>query len=340
MTAESAALLSAVVVQWGDTQALARLLRAWPDDPRFELVVVDQGGDCAALVAPLARARVVRAERNLGFAGGVNLGLQHARSPFVLLLNPDTLPGVGSLELLLAGFDHYPQAAGLVPALAYPEGGSQCRWQLRPVPNAWHLLAQTWFLAAPRGFREEPPAGTPIGQPAAAALCLRRSALAQLGGLDAGFFPAWFEDVDLAKRAQREKLALLYWPKARFEHAVGSTLPTLGYRAFLWLYYRNLLRYTAKHHVSVWHSLFRISLTVSPLLRLLALPLRPARRATSRRQAARGLLALSLGALSGFRWPRGLCQSWLVPDSNAERAHAAASPERGSDDGGGIGPRR
>ena len=66
---EPTPFVSAVVVHWRDEDHLAALLDAWPQDPRFELIVVDNG---ATLSEPLPRGRLLTPGRNLGFAGGTN----------------------------------------------------------------------------------------------------------------------------------------------------------------------------------------------------------------------------------------------------------------------------
>lgn len=300
--------LSGVVVHWRNEELLGELTAAWPADPRFELVVVDNGSS-----APLrlGSARLVRSlegdqTRNLGFAGGVNAGAAAARAPILLILNPDALPADGALDRLLEGFAAHPEAAGLVPRLEGPDGASQAAWQLRTLPSPGELLLQTLPVPQPAGPRNEPPAGTVIEQPAAAALALRRSAFEAVGGFDPGFHPAWFEDVDFARRLRRAGLPLLYWPAARFRHHLGSTVPRLGYGRFLWIYYRNLTRYLARHHGPAWALAARLALIPGMGLRLLLLPLRRPRRATSRREAASGLLAVLAGAVTGWRRPRRL----------------------------------
>lgn len=62
-----------------------------------EVLCIDNGSDgrrASALAAPTG-ARVLRSERNLGFAGGVNLGLRHARGRLIGLLNDDAIAGRG-----------------------------------------------------------------------------------------------------------------------------------------------------------------------------------------------------------------------------------------------------
>jgi GT2 family glycosyltransferase len=160
------------------------------------------------------------------------------------------------------------------------------------------------------GARSEPAAGSPVEQPAAAALALRRDALAAAGGLDERFHPAWFEDVDLARRLRDAGAVVRYWPAARFRHRLGASVPRLGYAAFLWIYYRNLVRYLGKHHGQAWAAAAVLALPLGMLLRLALLPLRRPRRAASRGEAARGLVGVAAGALSGWRLPAALARQW------------------------------
>ncbi|HEY6320496.1 MAG TPA: hypothetical protein VJA16_02930, partial [Thermoanaerobaculia bacterium] len=182
-----------------------------------------------------------------------------------------------------------------------------------------------WPIAgAGTGLAAEPPPGTAVEQPAAAALARRRQALADAGGLDERFHPAWFEDVDLARRLRQLGGVLLYWPAARFRHALGSTVPRLGYGPFLWIYYRNLERYLAKHHGAAWALAARASLAAGLAIRLPLVPLRRPRRAASRRDAAAGLLLAIAGALSGWRLPRRLACDQLGGDTGAPGTSGAS----------------
>jgi N-acetylglucosaminyl-diphospho-decaprenol L-rhamnosyltransferase len=307
-------MLTGVVVHWRNEELLAELTAAWPRDPRFELLVVDNGSS-APLPPPEATIRILRPGRNLGFAGGANLGAAEAKSAIVLILNPDVVPEKGALDRLLEGFATLPDAAGLAPCLLGPAGEPQAAWQLREIPSAWECL--THIFPVPGAWRQvpgawrnghEPEAGAPVEQPAAAALAFRREALAAVGGFDEAFHPAWFEDVDLARRLRRAGLTIRYWPAARFRHRLGSTVPRLGYGPFLFIYYRNLTRYLAKHHGRGWALAARALLIPSVLLRLAALPLRRPNRASSRREALAGLLGVLAGALSGWTRPRRLAE--------------------------------
>jgi GT2 family glycosyltransferase len=302
--------LSAVVVHWHTEDALRELLEAWPhDDPRFEIIVVDNGSS-----PPLVETwgsfpgsgRLLSPGRNLGFAGGANAGFASARAERILLLNPDVTPEPGALEALLEAFAAHPEAAGFAPALFGSDGSSQSAWQLRRLPSAWSLVGQPLPLPRPGENGAPPPPGTAIEQPAAAALALRRATIDRTGGFDPRFQPAWFEDVDFAARLAASGGRLLYWPAARFRHRLGSTVSVLGYGTFLWIYYRNLGLYLRLHHGPAWSVALRVTSALGALMRLpFVAAVRP-QRAASRSEAFRGLLTWLHGAVTGWRRPKRL----------------------------------
>ena len=296
-----APVLTAVAPHWHDEEHLAELVRDWPGDARFELIVVDNGSDGGPgeLAAGRSNVRVLDPGRNLGFAAAVNRGAAQGGADLVLILNPDAVPQPGALEALVQGIESHPGAAGLAPRLVGADGGPQAAWQLRRLPGFGTLVGYCCFVepaAAPA-----PPAGAPVEQPAACALLLRRAAFENAGGMDERFWPAWFEDVDLARRLADRGERVLYWPKAVFRHGLGGSVPRLGYGGFLAAYYRNLDRYARRHHGRGAALLLRVVLTGAAVMRILVLPLRCPRRARSRGEAFVGLWRLAAGAAAGWR---------------------------------------
>jgi len=299
----SAPELSVVVVAWRAREDALALAGAFPSDPRYELVVVDNSGELTEAGAALGRARLLAPGRNLGFAAGSNLGARAGRAPRLLFLNPDARPTPGALDRLLEAFARHSEAAGLVPRLVGEDGAPQWAWQLKPLPSPLALLAHAFFWSPTRGPRREPAPGTAVAQPAAAALALTREAFEAVGGFDEGYFPAWFEDVDLARRLAARSLALVYAPQAVFVHRGGGSVPALGYGGFLAAYDRNLARYLRRHHGRGWELAFRTLVPLGALARLALLPVRRPRRAASRGEAAAALVAAARAALAG--WPAG-----------------------------------
>src|SRR5690606_38373484 len=75
-----------------------------------EILLVDNAStdETAALGAIDARVRVLRQDRNLGFAAGVNAGLRACRNEHALVLNNDTEAAVNLLEEMLRVLDASP----------------------------------------------------------------------------------------------------------------------------------------------------------------------------------------------------------------------------------------
>ncbi|RMH22660.1 MAG: hypothetical protein D6696_02805, partial [Acidobacteria bacterium] len=164
--------------------------------------------------------------------------------------------------------------------------------------------------------------------PAAAALALRRRELLAAGGFDARrFYPAWFDDVDLARRLREVGAELRYAPAARFVHRRGASVPQLGYGRFLWLYYRNLERYLERHHGRRWAVAARLALIAGTTLRIALLPLRRPRRARSRADALRGLAGVVAGAATGWRRPTALRLLFTPPAELAAAREADSAPD-------------
>ena len=145
--------LTGVVVHWRNEDLLAELAAAWPRDPgelyslpdelvllfvALELISIPTyvllflgrrdaaSSEATGSSAPLPEGvRILRPGKNLGFAGGANLGIAESKGEIVLILNPDVVPEEGALDRLLEGFAAWPDAAGLAPRLLGPAGEPQ-----------------------------------------------------------------------------------------------------------------------------------------------------------------------------------------------------------------------
>jgi GT2 family glycosyltransferase len=91
-------------------RCLEALSRQTAGDPR--VIVVDNAsadGSADEVAAHHPHITLVRAERNLGFAAGNNLGLKHAGGArWIALLNPDAFPHPDWLVQLLAAAEAHP----------------------------------------------------------------------------------------------------------------------------------------------------------------------------------------------------------------------------------------
>jgi len=135
------ALVTVVVVTYQGVNWLTRCLDALAEQSlaragRVACWVVDNAssdGTAELLAGRSDGVRVLRASRNLGFAGGNNLALREVTTPFAVLLNDDAAPQPGWLAELLGPFDD-PKVAAVAAkllllnryvAVPLPSGGDQ-----------------------------------------------------------------------------------------------------------------------------------------------------------------------------------------------------------------------
>lgn len=289
---------------------------------RVSLVVVDNGPEPLAdakLQALWSGVRVIRNAINRGLAPAANQGARAATGDILLFLNPDTRARGEPFSEIARAFREHREAAAVAPRLvdlaieapragrlAAPEHEDQFTFQLRRLPriasDARQLFLIDHLLPNNPGRRRDRYADCNreesffVEQAAGAALAVRKAAFEAVGGFDERFVPAWFEDVDLCGRLASQG-TILYWPHAAFEHGGGAASRELGYARFLPIYYRNALAYRQPWTLAS-RLLYRAMLAVGMLLRLAALPIRPA-VPRPRAEAARAYVRV-LGLALGF----------------------------------------
>ena len=96
MPSDQHSLVSVIIVNLNGARYLPDLLGSLERQtyPEFEVLVVDNGstdGSVPLLRRSFPEVRVIQANRNLGFAGGNNLGIREARGSYVALINNDTV---------------------------------------------------------------------------------------------------------------------------------------------------------------------------------------------------------------------------------------------------------
>ena len=88
---------SIIIVSYNSATQIGACLRALQQQRcagEYEIVVVDNASRdaSAAIVAGFSNVRLIAADENWGFAGGVNRGVAAAHSRVIALLNPDAEP--------------------------------------------------------------------------------------------------------------------------------------------------------------------------------------------------------------------------------------------------------
>jgi GT2 family glycosyltransferase len=202
------------------------------------VVVVDNHSDDGSvaeiedwLVANDAKklVRLIRAQRNLGFSGGNNLGMSACDADYYLLLNSDTIVRPGAIATLLRTAESFPGAGLISPRLEWPDGDGQQSCFRFPTPVSEFIdAARTGPITrALARFNVPMPLADTVVRPSwtsFACVLLRADMLRTTGPMDEGFF-LYFEDVEFCWRARRAGWDVLHNPAARVVHLRGGSAP-------------------------------------------------------------------------------------------------------------------
>src|SRR6266705_6899373 len=170
-----------------------------------DIVVVDNASSDRTLAETARRGvRAIVNPANRGFAAAINQGFAVLSCPYVLMLNPDAVLQ-SSLAPLREACD-LPGVAGAGGQLLDRNGQPQIGFMVRQLPSAAILSMEALLLnriwpgnPVNRRYRclgLDYAARSIVQQPAGAFFMVRRDVWRDLGGLDEGFWPLWFEDVD------------------------------------------------------------------------------------------------------------------------------------------------
>jgi len=245
--------LSIVVVSWRSRDFLRRCLTSLRATvPGAECVVIENGsrdGTAEMVQGRFPGVRLVDSPSNLGYAGGCNRGLADSGGDVVLFLNPDVEVIPGSVQALAAALRSDDRIGAVGGLLVNRDGQPQRRYAPRPFPSLSDLAR--WVLLPGEHRGELPPGGpaaTDVDQVAGACLLARRSALEEIGGFDPGFWPVWFEDVDLCLRLRQAGYRVVHHSGARFVHEGGGCIRMMEARDHYTAWYSNIHRYARKQH--------------------------------------------------------------------------------------------
>lgn len=224
---------SIIILCWNNSQltkeCVDRLYEVTP--PGFELILVDNASedDTKQVFKALEEKysaqghdiKCILSKKNLGFAGGNNLGLKHATRPYVCYLNNDTLPQWNWLERMIDVLESKKDAGIVGARLYYPRKDENEEYVVQHAGvefdkhnNPRHIgIRQRDSLVREAGIQE-------VEAVTAACLMTRR----ELAKFDERYIRGYYEDTDLCLRVRESGWAVYINHNARLIHYEGKTL--------------------------------------------------------------------------------------------------------------------
>lgn len=193
----------------------------------FQVIVVDNGssdGSSSFIADTYPEVSVISLSQNLGFARASNIGIRSCRTPYVMLLNNDTVLSRHCLFHLIKTLEQDPLAFSVSPHILTMDIPA-----LTDTSGDFYTLFGYAFCRG-QGMKPLHHRKKSIFTGCGCAVIYRRSLLAHTGLLDPSFF-AYLEDVDLGFRAHMLGYRNLYCPQAFVRH-IGSGTTGKKYSSF------------------------------------------------------------------------------------------------------------
>ena len=162
-----------------------------------------------------------------GFGGGCRLGVQHSFAPAFVLLNDDVRVSEGWLDPLVETLAERPLAGAVAPRVLASDGTVQ------------EIGSMVWRDGTTRPFGRGLPASSVawrwrrrVDYASACALLVRRTAWDRVGGFDARYHPAYYEDVDFCLGLAAAGYEVWVDPRADVVHAESAS-SSPAFKSFL-----------------------------------------------------------------------------------------------------------
>ncbi len=226
--------LSSIIIPAKDNWEYTRLcldsLVRYADVP-YELIIVDNGS-LAALEDPLknwktknkeTRLKYIRSNKNLGFAGGCNRGLQVAAGDFIFILNNDTVITPRFFSTLLKPLKGSAEVGITGPVSNFVAGAQQIAADKLRYNNPDEADIEKIAGYANKICKKFKGRVTPTTNLVGLCLAMKKEVIQRIGGFDERFYPGNFEDVDFCVRALLQGFKLMICQDAFLYHFGNRT---------------------------------------------------------------------------------------------------------------------
>ncbi len=223
------------------TQSISRMLASIEKTGlSSELIIVNNGGLPASFSLPTELQQNIRiisqpthdasehSSNNLGYAGGINLGIEQSTGRYLIVLNPDVLVNVDCVSALLEALqtsDITAPSLYLDEAMRFRLPANERRGFLTSLIRsmaerssvAARIARAQWRTHTQRAFRSKH-----CYELNGAILAFTRATFNQLGSWDAGF-QLYFEESDWLQRARRQGLRAAFAANATAVHLYAQS---------------------------------------------------------------------------------------------------------------------
>ncbi len=249
--------VAVVILNWNGKHFLEKFLPGVVETTKnqssdYEVIIADNGstdGSIEFLEKNFPDLRIIKFDKNYGFAAGYNKALEQIDAEYFVILNSDVEVTEGWITPVIEFMDKDKKIAAVQPKIlsyhnkdtfeyAGAAGGYIDKYGF---PFCRGRIFDT--LEKDKGQYDDI---TEIFWATGACMFVRAETFKEAGGFDENFF-AHMEEIDLCWRWKNAGYKIFYFPKVKIYHVGGGTLPQnspkklfLNYRNSMLMLYKNL----------------------------------------------------------------------------------------------------
>ena len=218
--------LSIITINYNGLADTCALIDSIPlNDDSLEVIVVDNASkadEATTIQQRYPQVRVIKSDKNLGFAGGNNLGIKAAHGKYLFFLNNDTLlrPQTSDFRHLISRLGADEKIGAVCPKIRFT-------WGNNPIQFAGYTpLSPITMRNRSIGFGEEDKGQYDTAHPTpyahGAAMMVKREVIEKAGLMPECYF-LYYEELDWSMMIRRAGYEIWYEPTCTVYHKESQT---------------------------------------------------------------------------------------------------------------------
>ena len=218
-------LLSIITINYNGLKDTCELIDTLPlHDETIEVIVVDNAStkdEATEIEKRYQQVKVIKSDKNLGFAGGNNLGIQAAHGKYLFFINNDAiLPQPSAISLLINRLASSDQIGMVCPKIKFSWGDHRIQYA------SYTPLSKITLRNKSIGFGEEDNGQYDTAHPTpyahGAAMMVKREVIEKVGMMPECYF-LYYEELDWSMMIRRADYEIWYEPACTIFHKESQT---------------------------------------------------------------------------------------------------------------------
>lgn len=227
--------ISIITINYNGLNDTCALIETIPNNDKLEVIVVDnasknQEDEADTISKKYPHVKVIKSEKNLGFAGGNNLGIKAAQGKYLFFINNDTIFKDFNIQALINRLESSPTIGVVCPKIRFAWGSNPIQFTgYTPLTKITVRNQSIGFGEADEG-QYDTPHPTPYAH--GAAMLIKREAIEKTGLMPECFF-LYYEELDWSMMFTRAGYQIWYEPQCTIYHkesqSTGQNSPLRTY---------------------------------------------------------------------------------------------------------------